>query len=149
MTGSPSMLTIVRRMAIALTLGIAWLEPIAKANEAPNTPLEQKVREADLVGIGKVVDVDVNDPRRTGLEHIATLEIDTMLKGEPTKSVPLVYGTGVYELDPQCCVRGMTYLFFLHRDHRGLLVSVDGPKGVYKIAVPTNGQAAVYSTLKQ
>jgi len=136
-------------MTIALTLGVAWFEPIANANEVPNTPLEQKVHEADLVGIGKVVDVNVNDPRRIGLEHIAIVEIDTLLKGDPRKSVALVYGTGVYELDPQCCVKGATYLFFLRRDHRGLLLSIDGPKGVYQIAVPSSGPAAVYGTLKQ
>lgn len=146
---TPSTLAIARRMAIALALGVAYFEPIAMANEAPNRPAEQKVREADLIGIGRVVDVDVKDSRRIGLEHIATIEIDTLLKGDPVKSVALTYATGVYELDPQCCIKGATYLFFLQRDHRGLYVSVDGPKGVYRIATPASGPAAVYDTLKQ
>ncbi|HEY8587503.1 MAG TPA: hypothetical protein VIL60_12385 [Rhodanobacter sp.] len=119
-----------------MVLSTLWYSNGAWANEAPDMPLEQKVHEAALVGIGTVIAVDVADPRKIGMEHIATIRIDTMLKGPPLGSVALVYGTGVYELDPLCCERGATYLFFLRRDERGLFTSINGPRGAYRIDPP-------------
>jgi hypothetical protein len=68
-----------------------------------------------------------------GLEHIAMVRIDTLLKGNAESSVALIYGTGMYENDPLCCEKGATYLFFLQRNRRGLFTSINGPRGVYRI----------------
>jgi hypothetical protein len=119
-----------------MVLSTLWCSKAAWANEAPDMPLEQKVHEATIVGIGTVTAVDVSDPRKIGMEHIATIRIDTLLKGPPLSSIALVYGTSVYELDPLCCEKGATYLFFLRRDKRGLFTSISGPRGVYRIDQP-------------
>jgi hypothetical protein len=127
------MYSLAQRIVAVLVLGSALLGASVWTNEAPKLTLEQKVHQADLVGVGRVTAVNVADPRRKGLEHIATIRIHTLLKGTAESSISLVYDTGIYEIDPQCCVSGATYLFFLKRDSRGLFTSINGPRGVYRI----------------
>jgi hypothetical protein len=130
------MRTLIRQALVAVALSATWCGQSTLANQAPEMPLEQKVHEATIVGIGTVIAVNVSDSRRIGMEHIATIRIDTLLKGSPVSNIALVYGTNVYELDPLCCEIGVTYLFFLQRDERGLFTSINGPRGVYRIDQP-------------
>jgi hypothetical protein len=103
------------------------------ANDLRELPLEQKVRNSTLVVFGRVVKTkDVIDAR--GNEY-ARIHLEKILKGKTSKSsdVEVLYQSTVAELDPDSCMSGELYLFFLELLPSGYYRSVNGRFGIYRV----------------
>lgn len=127
------MFKVIRKILAAAAMSAVLFVTNVWSMEVPSVPLEKKVQESDLVAIGTVIAVDVHDARYVGVGRLATIRIETLLKGPAVSNVDLIYGTSIYETDPLCCELGVTYLVFLSLGERGLYSSVYGPNGVYRV----------------
>ena len=104
------------------------------ANDVRELPLEKKARLSDLVVIGRV---ESTHPEKVvgGEFQYARVHVDTVLKGKPPDRLDVMYLGMVAEFDPECCVVGKSYLFFLVKERRSeRFESVNGPHGIYPIA---------------
>jgi hypothetical protein len=122
------------RHGFALTLVVLVATGgMVRANDVREYSLEKKARLADVVIIGRVMSV-----RREGggpLEY-ALVHVDKALKGEPPNSVEVLVKGAIAEMDPECCVTGGVYLWFLVKEKDKRFESVNGRFGIYLIHTP-------------
>ena len=97
------------RHGLALTLVVlVATRGMVRANDVREYSLEARL--ADVVIIGRVMSV-----RQEGggpLEY-ALVQVDKALKGEPPNSVEVLVKGAIAEMDPECCITGGVYLWFL------------------------------------
>jgi hypothetical protein len=106
------------------------------AYEIPKRSLEQRIHAADLVAVGTIVSLVEADPQRPESIAVATVRLDSILKGASSTTIRLMYRGGISESDPVCCAVGERYFLMLARSDGGLYVSVNGPYGVINIDAP-------------
>jgi hypothetical protein len=114
---------------LLLLFSCALLLPtLVEANSVIERPLNERLAEAEVI----VVAIAVSTARVGGVSSVATLSVESTLKGRPNATVSLYFG-GVAEMDPNCCVVGRRYLLLLKKQRDGAYVSVNGPFGVYAL----------------
>jgi hypothetical protein len=92
---------------------------------------DEKLAQSDLVVIATATATD--GARRGGSGDAATLAVIRRLKGESADRIIVATTSRIAEENPQCCIRGETYLMFLVRMPDGSLHSVNGPFGMISI----------------
>ena len=107
------------------------------AFEVPKRTLEARVASADIVVIGRVLQMRALEGVDAAALGSATVRVEAIFKGSADATVELGYRSGIPEGDPICCVLGTSYLMLLKKSPSGLYESVDGPYGVLGI----NGSA--------
>jgi hypothetical protein len=128
------MLTLRHRFAVIALLGVSIA---CHAYEIPKRSLEQRIRAADVVAVGTIVSLVDADPQRPESIAVATVRLDSVLKGVSSTTIRLMYRGGISEADPVCCAVGERYFLMLTRSDGDLYVSVNGPYGVINIDAPT------------
>lgn len=100
------------------------------ASSVKEKNVERKVSQSDVVIIGQVVASNL-DTYSDGIQKkYASVRIVDSLKGKVSGNVNVLYRTGISEADPDCCVVGEVYLFFLRRIGNDMYLSSDGKFGV-------------------
>ncbi|QWT22179.1 hypothetical protein KPL74_09240 [Bacillus sp. NP157] len=123
-----------RALIIPALLATGIVAGACLAYAAPDRPLDERIRDAEVVFTGTVTRVDPN-PDRRGFLEVATLDVKTVLKGQVGRSVRLGTADTVVEMSPNCCVIGHTYLVIGQASGEpGLIRAVDGPNGVFDVA---------------
>ena len=127
----------LKRMRItSALLVIALMNGSLYAYAPRQLTLEQRVAASTIVVIGTVEsDNLVSDTDNSG-RRIATIAVETWLKGEGPLKVKLAHGTDMAEFEPSCCVAGRRYLFFL----------LDKGDGTYKTAAGMDGAEIISTT---
>lgn len=125
-------MTLLRPFFAAAAFGLC-LWSAAHAFDPQKLSLDQKVSRSTFVFMGTVKIIDYHDSRAAGNESLALVGVDKILKGSATGDVVVIYRNGIPELNTKCCVAGGRYLFFTALDKRGLLASVGGADGIYRI----------------
>lgn len=92
--------------------------------------LDQKVRQSDLVLIGKVISTYQKGCMQ--LNSCAKIEVINVLKGNDSGEVVVLFDGEIAERDPLCCEVGKNYLFFIKRIG-SYYRSVNGPFGIYEL----------------
>ena len=99
--------------------------------------LEQKVAASTIVIIGTAEsDILVSDTDNSG-RRIASIAVETWLKGKGPAKVKLAHGTDMPEFEANCCVAGGRYLLFL----------LDKGDGTYKTAAGMDGAVTISTTV--
>jgi hypothetical protein len=76
------------------------------------------------------------DPERPESLGIATVRLDSVLKGVAGRMIRIVYRGEISEGDPLCCAVGGRYFMMLAHSDGDLYTSVDGPYGIFDIDPP-------------
>jgi hypothetical protein len=124
------MLTLRHRFVVIVLLGVSIA---CHAYEIPKRSLEERIHAADVVAVGTIVSLVEADPQRPESIAVATVRLDSVLKGVSTTTIRLMYRGGISEADPVCCAVGERYFLMLARSDGDLYVSVNGPYGVINI----------------
>lgn len=101
------------------------------AFEIPKKSLEERVRAADVVFVGKVRRIEQLREGEADGTSVAVVEVITFMKGDASGDVRFVFHTGIAEEDSDCCVVGRTYVLMLRNVGQGLFASVNGRYGVF------------------
>ena len=128
----------LRRLIFVATIAVCITS--ALAYQVPKRSLEARVHSADLVAIGTIIALDPGDPNKPDILAIATVRVDSILKGAASKTIHVVYREGIQESDPICCNLGGQYFMMLSRSKTGLYTSVDGRYGMSEIVATETGQ---------
>jgi hypothetical protein len=113
--------------ALAAILGLTS-QMHAFANYLRNEPLEKKISLSDIVFIGRAVSNNIED---SSSERFSLVEVGTVLKGSPPKTLQVLIQGMIAEQNPNCCSPGKIYLFFLKHLSGNKYQSVNGPFGIY------------------
>lgn len=103
------------------------------AYEVPKRSLEARVASADIVVIGRVLQMRGSDGVSAAALASATVKVEAIFKGRADPTIELGYRSGIAEGDPVCCVLGASYFMLLKKSPSGLYESVDGPHGVLSV----------------
>ncbi|WP_213946966.1 hypothetical protein [Luteibacter sp. dw_328] len=128
-----------------LTAAMAFFSASVLAYEVPKRSLEARIHSADIVIVGTIVALDPDDPNKPDVLAIATVRVDSILKGGATVTVRVVYREGIQESDPICCSLGGQYFMMLSRSDADLYRSVNGPYGIFEIGTSGSDQDGVPS----
>jgi hypothetical protein len=123
-----------------LMAAMAFFSASVLAYEVPKRSLEARIHSADIVVVGTVVALDPGDPNKPDILAIATVRVDSILKGGETTTIRVVYREGIQESDPICCSLGGQYFMMLSRSDADLYRSVDGPYGIFEIGTSASDQ---------
>ena len=104
-----------------------------EAYEVKEKSLSEKVEASSLVFFGTIIDADYREFGVESNERIALVRVDKALKGSGSGVVRVKYAIGNPESDLKCCKAGERYLFFMDANMLGVLESVNGPFGAYRI----------------
>ena len=128
---------IINRLLIACSIAMTFLCCIyagpGEAYEVKEKSLSEKVDASSLVFFGTITDANYRAFGIDSNERIALVRVDTVLKGSASGVVRVRYATGSPESDLKCCRAGERYLFFMSANTLGVLESVNGPFGAYRI----------------
>ena len=102
----------------------------------PQLTLEQKVAASTIVIIGTVESDNLASKTDNSSRRIATIAVETWLKGKGPGKVKLAHVMDMAEFEPYCCVAGGRYLLFL----------VDRGDGTYKTAAGMDGAVPISTT---
>jgi len=98
--------------------------------------LEQKVAASTIVIIGTVESDNLASDTDNSGRRIASIDVETWLKGKGPIKVKLAHGTDMPEFEPNCCVAGGRYLLFL----------LEVGDGTYKTAAGMGGAEPISTT---
>jgi hypothetical protein len=118
-------------MIVASCLIVAGL---ANANYVAELSLDEKVSASDLVVIGTVIPMPDSNETSRSVDEYATVQVETVLKGEASGSILFLSKGSISELNPDCCRAGARYFFLLKRINENKFASVNGRYGVYLIS---------------
>lgn len=104
-----------------------------EAYEVKEKSLSEKVEASSLVFFGTITDANHREYGVDSNERIALVRVDQVLKGSASGVVRVRYATGIPESDLRCCRVGERYMFFMSANTLGVLESVNGPFGAYRI----------------
>ena len=91
------------------------------AYEVPKRSLEARVASADIVVIGRVLQMRGLEGVNAAALGYATVKVEAIFKGSADATIKLAYRSGVAEGDPICCVLGSSYFMILKRYPRGCM----------------------------
>ncbi len=117
---------------VGVVLSVLFVARDAGANDVRQYSLEKKARLSDVVVAGHVLSTRTEPPIGGG-ETYARVRVDAILKGTPGENVEVLTRGMISEFDPDCCVIGKSYLFFLVKLRKGGFESVNGPYGIYPL----------------
>jgi hypothetical protein len=103
------------------------------AYEVKEKSLSEKVEVSSLVFIGTITDPNYRPLSVGSHERVALVRVDKVRKGSASSTVQVRYATGSPESDLACCKVGERYLFFVSSNTLGVLESVNGRFGAYRI----------------
>ena len=118
----------------------AFFSASVLAYDVPKRSLEARIHSADIVVVGTIVALDPDDPNKPDVVAIATVSVDSILKGDETTTTRVVYREGIWESDPICCSLGGQYFMMLSRSEADSYRSVDGPYGIFEIGTSASDQ---------
>ena len=118
----------------------AFFSASVLAYDVPKRSLEARIHSADIVVVGTVVALDPGDANKPDILAIATVRVDSILKGGETTTIRVVYREGIQESDPICCCLGGQYFMMLSRSDADLYRSIDGPYGIFEIGTSASDQ---------
>lgn len=116
------------RFLSALLPVFLLLPSFLSANALRDIPLSQKVAKADIVVLGRTLSIS-RSGRRFEAQY-AMIRVERILKGAAPPKISVMAKGTISELDPDCCVKGQRYLFFLQEMKNGSYASVDGRFGI-------------------
>ena len=106
---------------------IAWAQ-IAIGNQVPEASFAERAARADLVVIGTAISIE-----DTTQSRVATVRVETVLKGPSLNQLRLQLTPNIAEFAPACCRVGERYLMFLEANRNASYSSVNGPFGIYRL----------------
>lgn len=116
-------------------LGMAFII-VAQGNEVVEYSLDDKIAQSQVVVIGRVLStskIEFPDKNLSSVEYANVETLSGMRGADVGEIIKVAFKFGVSELEPDCCLVGGGYLFFISRKEDGLYYSVNGPYGIYKI----------------
>ena len=117
-----------RPLFTALLATIVSLAPSSAISVEPlRMKLGDMVSQSDFILIAKVKRVYSGE----GPLMLADIDPISLVKGSAPSTI--VFKNGIHEHDPDCCEPGVSYLFFLQRTPRGVIVTVGGRDAAIKV----------------
>jgi hypothetical protein len=116
-----------RAERVSLILALASFAGLSGANDVREQPFQQRFKSADLVIVA--VATSNNSEQRT----YATLQVESVLKGQAEGIIKLLVKGDIVEFNPECCAAGARYLLLLNSAQPGYFVAVNGRFGVYRL----------------
>ena len=122
---------------IILISCILLIVPVtALTNELREFTFSQKVKQADAIVVGRVLQLNDVDPPNTYGRQYATIKVRGVIKGKVETTIKLWTKKQVAESNPNCCVVGDDYVIYLERLSDGSYNALDGHFGVIEMSNP-------------
>lgn len=129
----------IRLLAAALLLFSAG---VARSSYIAELSLEEKAASSDLVVIGWVKSIK---PDRRPISNpsvkFVRIATDLLMKGHERHEFTARIGSSIEEADPNCCVVGAVYIFFLKKSGEQYEV-VNPPFGVKRLRAAERARAS-------